>query len=132
MFGKFALRKLHSLTVTVYTFVFAAISITPFSGLWTVFPLFLIGEVWLYIGGLGFLSTALAFIFYTKGLQSLESSRASIMATLEPVIAAVVSFLLFHEALSLWQYAGIGFVLAAVILVQESPKSSKNPSSLSA
>ena len=119
VFGKFALQKLDSLTVTVYTFIFAAIAITPFSEVWKVIPLFLNVKVWIYIVGLGFLSTTLAFICYTKGLQALESSRASIMATLEPVIAAFVSFLLFQEALSLWQYAGIVLVITAVVLVQE-------------
>jgi drug/metabolite transporter (DMT)-like permease len=40
IFGKFALVKYDTLTVTVYTFIFAAAGITPFSGLWTVLPLF--------------------------------------------------------------------------------------------
>lgn len=131
VFGKFALQRLDSLTVTVYTFVFAALAITPFSNLWMVFPLFLNPEVWLYVAGLGFFSTTLAFIFYTKGLQVLESSRASIMATLEPVIAALISFFLFQEALSLWQYTGIVLVITAVMMVQESPRKSSKTSSLS-
>ncbi|WP_134703484.1 DMT family transporter [Ammoniphilus sp. YIM 78166] len=132
VFGKMALRKLDSLTITVYTFVFAAIAITPFSEVWKVFPLLLNGEVWLYIGGLGFFSTTLAFIFYTKGLQMLESSRASIMATLEPVIAAFMSFLLFGETLTFWQYGGVVLVITAVILVQEPPRKGRKSSSLSA
>ncbi|MDQ0242633.1 drug/metabolite transporter (DMT)-like permease [Bacillus fengqiuensis] len=119
IFGKFALQKHDSLTVTVYTFIFAAIAITPFSGLTSVLPLFAKMEVWLYILGLGFLSTMLAYIFYTKGLTAVESSRASIIATVEPVIAALSSFLIFHEKLNSWQYLGIIMVIAAVIFVQE-------------
>lgn len=120
--GKFALKRYDSLTVTVYTFVFAAIAVTPFSGLHSIFPLFLNIEVWLYITGLGFLSTMLAFTLYTKGLNSVESSRASIIATIEPVVASLVSFLVFHEKLRFWQYLGIAMVLSAIILVQESSK----------
>jgi drug/metabolite transporter (DMT)-like permease len=126
IFGKFALRKYDSLTVSVYTFVFAAIAITPFSGLWTVLPLFATLEVWLYIIGLGFLSTMLAYLLYTKGLNAVESSRASIIATVEPVIAAILSFLVFDETLNVWQYLGIVMVIAAVIIVQEPTKKSSN------
>lgn len=119
IFGTYALRKYNTLTVTVYTFIFAAIAITPFSGLPSVLPLFLNGKVWLYIIGLGFVSTMLAFILYTKGLSTVESSKASIIATIEPVVATLVGFFLFNETLSYGQYFGIIMVIAAVIIVQE-------------
>lgn len=122
IFGKFALRKYDSLTVTAYTFIFASIAVTPFSGLWSVLHLFSNPAVWLYIIGLGFLSTMLAFILYTKGLSTVESSRASIIATIEPVVASIVSFLVFQEKLNFWQYIGIAMVITAVIIVQESTK----------
>jgi drug/metabolite transporter (DMT)-like permease len=123
IFGKFALKKYDSLTVTVYTFLFATIAVIPFSGLWSVLPLFSGIKVWMYIIGLGFLSTMLPFIFYTKGLNTIESSRASIIATIEPVVASLMGFLIFHEKLNLWQYLGIVMVIAAVVIVQESTKS---------
>lgn len=122
IFGKYALRKYDSLTVTLYTFIFAAIAVTPFSELWAVLPLFINAEAWLYIIGLGLLSTVLAFTLYTRGLKSVESSRASIIATIEPVIASLVGFLIFQEKLYLWQYIGILLVILAVIMVQESTK----------
>jgi len=125
IFGKFALRKYNSLTVTAYTFLFAAIAVTPFSGLWLVLPLFSDIKVWVYIIGLGFLSTMLPFIFYTKGLNTIESSQASIIATIEPVVASLVGFLIFHEKLNVWQYFGIFLVIAAVIIVQETSKKTK-------
>ncbi|UOR12671.1 DMT family transporter [Halobacillus amylolyticus] len=131
IFGKFALRKYNSLTVIVYTFLFATIAITPFSGLWSVIPLFSDNTVWIYIIGLGFLSTMLPFIFYTKGLNTVESSQASIIATIEPVVASLVGFLIFKEKLDLWQYLGIVMVIAAVIIVQESKRSSNRKSLIS-
>jgi drug/metabolite transporter (DMT)-like permease len=124
IFGKFALVKYDTLTVTVYTFIFAAAAVTPFSGLWTVLPLFRSLEVWLYILGLGFLSTMLAYTLYTKGLNFIESSRASIIATVEPVVATIVGILLFNEKLSFWQYFGILLVILAVFIVQETTKES--------
>ncbi|WP_078434394.1 DMT family transporter [Metabacillus halosaccharovorans] len=119
IFGKFALIKYSSVTVTTYTFVFAAIAITPFSGLWHVGTIFTNLEVWLSIIGLGLFSTLLAFLLYTKGLESVESGRASILATVEPVVATLIGFLVFQEKLSVWQYVGIIAVIMAVFIVHE-------------
>ncbi|HZH58189.1 MAG TPA: EamA family transporter [Metabacillus sp.] len=126
IFGKFALARYSSVTVTTYTFIFAAIAITPFSGLWHVGIFFTKLEVWLSIIGLGFFSTLVAFLLYTKGLESVESSRASIIATVEPVVATLVGFFIFHETLNLWQYIGIIAVILAVFIVQEKQKTNKN------
>ena len=126
IFGKMALAKYTSVTVTTYTFVFAAVAITPFSGLWYVGNIFTNLEVWLSIIGLGLFSTLLAFLLYTKGLESIESSRASILATVEPVVATLIGFLIFHEQLSLWQYIGVLAVIMAVFIVQENKKT-KHP-----
>ncbi|MBM7572350.1 DMT family transporter [Aquibacillus albus] len=122
IFGKFALKKYNSLTVTIYTFLFATIAVIPFSGLWNVIPLFSNPNVWFYIIALGFLSTMLPFLLYTKGLSTIESSRASILATIEPVVASLTGFIFFHEQLNLWQYLGIILVISAVIIVQERSK----------
>ncbi|WP_347551606.1 EamA family transporter [Pseudalkalibacillus hwajinpoensis] len=127
IFGKFALKKYDSLTVTVYTFLFASIAVVPFSNPGSMISLFLSIKVWLLIIGLGFLSTMLPFIFYTKGLQYVESSRASIVATIEPVIASLIGFLIFNETLSLWQYMGMIMVISSVVIVQESKKHYKSP-----
>lgn len=119
IFGKLALMKYDSITVTIFTFIFGAVAITPFSGLGSVVPLLLNVKAVLCIIGLGIISTVFAFTLYTKGLSAVESSRASIIATIEPVIAALSSFLVFNEMLGGWQYLGILMVIAAVIIVQE-------------
>ncbi|MEX2460606.1 MAG: EamA family transporter [Paenibacillaceae bacterium] len=122
IFGKFALKKYSHLTITTYTFLFASIAIVPASHLWDVVHLFHSGEVWLYGIGLGLFPTVLAFELYTIGLSYIESSRASITATLEPVVASLVGVLLFGEVLTIWQLGGIFFVLTSIILVQEQSK----------
>ncbi|MBO1511296.1 DMT family transporter [Metabacillus bambusae] len=132
IFGKFALKKYHSLTITVYTFLFAAIAVTPFSGIWNVIPLFSDIKVWFYVIGLGFLSTMLPFLLYTKGLNKIESSTASIIATIEPVVASLIGFMIFQEKLNLWQYMGIILVIAAVIITsKKSTKKTLVPDELS-
>ncbi len=130
VFGKFALRKYDALTVTVYTFLFASLASVPLAQLPSALPLFLNTQTWAYTAGLGFFSTTLAYLLYTKGLKQIESSRASIIATIEPVIAALVSFFLFGEKLSAWQYLGMGLVIAAVILVQEPSSGTRRKNSV--
>ncbi|MFC4323779.1 DMT family transporter [Litchfieldia salsa] len=125
IFGKYALKKYDSITVTLYTFIFAAVAITPFSGLWEGLHILNSPIAWFNILGLGFLSTTLAYILYTKGLSTVESGRASIIATIEPVVASLFSFMIFDEKLSIWQYMGISLVIIAVIVVQETTKKVK-------
>ncbi|MGP4074284.1 DMT family transporter [Halobacillus sp. K22] len=128
--GKYALVKYNSLTVTVYTFLFASLAAIPFSQIWNTLPLF--GEFTLLIViGLGFLSTMLPFLLYTKGLESVESSRASIIATVEPVVASLTGYLIFDDQLDGWQYFGIALVIASVIVIQDTSKPMQRKSQVS-
>ncbi|WP_261129993.1 DMT family transporter [Bacillus sp. Marseille-Q3570] len=122
IFGKYALAKYSSLTVTTYTFIFASVAMIPTTGLWMKSSQLQEPVVLLNAVGIGFLSTVLAYMLYTVGLQFVESSRASITATVEPVVATLVSVMLFHEQLTVWQLLGIFLVLSAVMIVQESKK----------
>jgi drug/metabolite transporter (DMT)-like permease len=122
IFGKFALQKYNSITVTTYTFLVASLGLLPVSGIWKVHALFILPSTWVYVGGLTVFSTVIAYLFYTLGLSQVESSRASIMATIEPLVATLTGAVYFAQALTLWQIAGIILILAAVIFVQEKPK----------
>lgn len=117
IFGKQALKKYSSLTVIFYTFLFASIAIIPMSRLWNSFDIFANGMVWIYGLGLGLFPTALAFIFYTNGLAKVEAGKASIIATLEPVVAAFIGIFVYNELLNLWQSIGVILVIAAVLAV---------------
>ncbi|WP_371933335.1 DMT family transporter [Halobacillus litoralis] len=122
IFGKVVLKKYPSLTVTFYTFAFATIAVVPFSGLWNNAAFLTDIRVWLLIVGLGLISTVLPFLLYTKGLEHVESSRASIVATIEPVVATLVGYFVYAEVMTIYQYAGVVLVLLSVIIVQESKK----------
>ena len=65
----------------------------------------------------GFVSAYLAYMLYTYGLEGLENGRASIMASIEPVVATLVGVFVYGEALSLTGIAGIVLVLAAIVLL---------------
>ncbi|RXT15334.1 DMT family transporter [Ammoniphilus sp. CFH 90114] len=120
IFGKFALGTYQSLTITTYTFVFASAVMLPASQLWNSLNLLLNWEVLWYGLGLGFFPTVLAYLLYTFGLSLVESSKASITATVEPIVAALVGIFVFGEVLHSWQTAGIMLILASIFLIQKS------------
>ncbi len=122
IFAKAASSFYSSLTITVYTFLFASLALLPGSGLLVHSELLINPGVIISIIGLGLFSTVLAYLLYTWGLSQVESSRASIMATIEPVVASIVGFFVFQDSLSVWQLSGVMLVLAAVIMIAEKSK----------
>lgn len=58
-----------------------------------------------------------AYYCYYLGIKHLEISRASIAATLEPVVAAVVAYFWWGEIFTPIGYAGSALILIAVLLV---------------
>jgi drug/metabolite transporter (DMT)-like permease len=131
IFGRYALKKYDSMTVTLYTFLFASIGLIPVTDFQSMFSLFSSMNVILYSISLSLFSTALPFILYTKALNHLETSRASIIATLEPAVATIVSIIVFQEHITLSRMTGIVFVLAAIIMVNEqAPIVEKEPMQL--
>ena len=116
IFGRYALAHYDSMTVTVWTFLFAGPASLVFlrpAELAALTP-----SAWLTAAGLVVFSTVLPYILYTKGLSQVESGRASIMASLEPVVASLAGVLVFGEPMGLLTAAGSALVLAGVIILR--------------
>ena len=64
-----------------------------------------------------FLTTVAAYLLYTRGLAGMEAGQASVLATIEPVMASVVGFIVFHESFTWSALVGIGMVLVSSILI---------------
>ena len=118
IFGKHALKKYESLTVITYTFIFASIFMIPVGLPGMEISQLATARTWVMILGLGFFPTALAYLLYTTGLSMVESGRASITATIEPVVATLLGVFFFKEVLSSYQVIGMVLVLSAVIVIQ--------------
>lgn len=121
IFGKYALEKYDPMTIPVYTFIIAAVGLIPITDYKGIISSFSNIQVILYAVGLSLFSTVLPFIFYTKGLSRLESGKASLIATLEPVVASMVGFIVFREAVTLSKVLGILLVIAALIIIRDKP-----------
>ena len=118
IFGRYALAHYDSMTVTLWTFLFAGpaslVLVKP-AELRTAFAT---PMSWVMAACLVVFSTVLPYLFYTKGLSKVESGAASIMASLEPVVAALVGIAVFHEPLSILTAAGIALVLSGVVILR--------------
>ena len=68
------------------------------------------------------MSTVLPYILYTKGLSGLENSTASVIASIEPVTATVIGWIMFDEILDIIQIVGIVLVIGAVVFSNVSKK----------
>lgn len=119
IFGRYALDKYDPFTVTFYTFVFASLGLIPISDIRGMLGLLADTEALYYAIALSVLSTVLPFLLYTKGLSRLESGRASIIATLEPIVATIMGIILFGEPVTIFKSAGILVVIFAVSMLVE-------------
>ena len=119
--GTVALRRYSPFTVTTYTFVFAAL------GAWLICrPAEMLAKFAAApdLPGLVFfcfltalVTAVIPFLAYTLGLQTVEASRAGILATVEPLVATLIGVAVFSEPLTLLSGLGILLILAAVVLL---------------
>jgi drug/metabolite transporter (DMT)-like permease len=119
IFGRYALGRYGPLTVTFYTFAFASFAFMPWMDYIELFKLLSTPEIALEASALSLIGTVLPFLLYTHGLLHMESSKASILATLEPVVATIMGVLIFAEPLNTWTLVGIAMVLGAVYVLSE-------------
>ena len=119
IFARYALRHYQPMTVTYYTFVFAGFSSILLSDpAQTAAIVFSGGRTALLTLGLIVISTVLPFILYTKGLSQLESGKASILASLEPVVAALTGIIAFGEPLAVGVIIGLACILGSVYILR--------------
>ncbi len=119
IFGRAALnRGYDSWTITFYAFLFTAGGSTLFAN-----PLGMLSasvaapSLLIPMALLGLTTGFAAYLLYTKGLTCLESGRASIIASLELVSAAILGVIAYQERISFGGILGIGLLLTAVAVL---------------
>ena len=119
IFARLALAHYQPLTVTYYTFVCAGIASLFVENPVTALTLLGSAPIMPILAlGLVVVSTVLPFVLYTRGLAQMEGGKASILASVEPVAAAVVGILAFGEPLSLGVVAGLACILLSVCILE--------------
>lgn len=105
--------------VTGWTFLFAGLTLLPFTVIFEGLPRHLTGR---NIGGLIYLvliSGILAYALWFWGLQRLAASSVSFLSLLNPLMAAALGWIVLDQRLNSSQIAGAVIVLVSVILGQQ-------------
>jgi len=75
------------------------------------------GATWGWIAYVSIVTTYVALQCYEAGLRRVEATRAVTVATLEPVVASALAYVVWGEAWGPLGYVGAGLVLGGVMLM---------------
>ena len=127
IFGRYAINRGYGAwTMTFYTFLFCSIG-CAFLCDWQVIGASFAADssvAW-WVLGLGFVTAFLPYVLYSLGLEKMESSKASILASVEPVVSALFGVFVFHETMTIWGVLGILMVLGAIVVLNVKRKNGK-------
>lgn len=121
LFSKAATRRYTDPIAPVFwMFAFATLGLTvvqpPFSAMARPH-----GE-WAALLGLGIVPTLLPYLLYLQALRWLRASTAAMLASVEPVIAALLAAGLLGERLDATRLVGIALIAAAAAMLAREPK----------
>lgn len=111
IFGKWVLERYAPVTIYALVLPLGALGLLPLVHFHAKRP-----ETWLLLLALALISTYLAYLAYYTGLKRVEASRAVLVATVEPVVAATLAATLFGERFGAWGLVGAGLILLSALL----------------
>lgn len=118
IFGKKLLQRFSALSLTVYAFLFGSLGLLPFlsSSLITEVA----GMTWKGWGAvlfLAFLPTVVGYVLWYVALEVKTASEISMFLYFIPVLSTVISYFLFHDAITLLFVAGAALVILGLVIV---------------
>lgn len=117
VFSKNIGKRYSPWTALTYELLFGALFLAPLQT-WDAFaPLSQHLSSWIFLLALVFGPTLGAIWFFTAGLCSVPASNASIVATIEPVMASILAFVILGERLEWLQMIGGGMVIGGAIVL---------------
>lgn len=119
IFGRFALHHYQPFTVTFYTFLVAGLGSLFLMNVQDLAAIAASPKAILLSLGLMIFATVLPYLLYTKGLNDLgDSGKASILASVEPVVASIVGILAFGEPMTTGVVLGLACILISVYILR--------------
>ncbi|BDR75714.1 DMT family transporter [Clostridium tetani] len=122
IFAKISSKKYSQNTLLAYSFIFASLFLIPFmdakstlnilSDTNNLYPI--IQNIFV----IGFFTTVIANGAYLKSVEHIEVGIASIIATLEIPIAAIIAYFVFHQTLDIIQIIGMFLIIISVIILE--------------
>ncbi|MCM1149842.1 MAG: DMT family transporter [Butyricicoccus sp.] len=123
IFARLAMNRGYgSLTISFYTSLLAAVGAAAVWGTGEAALMFASTQNALLCIATAAVTFYLPYLLYTSGLEGVETGRASIMASVEPVVATACGILIFHETLTAFSACGTLLVLGAIVLLNVRPR----------
>jgi len=117
LFGKKLTKDNDPVSIVTYSFGLGSIGLIAMAVFSKQISVSYSLNTWILLLILGLVPTLLAFVSYNSGLKKIEASKASIISTLEPVVAAILGFFVLSEKLSFSQITGIVVVIFGIIFI---------------
>ena len=118
IFGRYALKHYKPQTVTFYTFVFAGLGALAVLRPAELAEGLAVPGAALAAIALIAVCTVAPYLLYTYGLAGMESGKAAILASIEPVTAAIVGVLAFGEPMRVMVLLGLVCILLCVYILR--------------
>lgn len=116
--GKFILKKYSPLTMTCYAFIFAGLAALFVFDYKTAGFLVMENKTLMLLCPLtGICTSVMPYLLYSLGLKKLEPSIASVLSSIEPLVATLISIFILLEPFSIVSGAGILIILFSVIIL---------------
>ena len=114
--GRMAGEKTNSLLISLYSCFAAMIFLFVFTQPEIFFESRVLGIGFLY----GLIPTCLAYLFYYAGIKKVsDTSKVPVIASIEPVTAVILGYILYHESVSAGNLAGMILVLISVFMAMK-------------
>ena len=116
--GEYGMRRYSPWTVIFYAMFFGALTWNIFLEPLESFMHARSAALWGWILYIGVLGTLVPFGLFLESVNLIRATRASITATLEPIMAGVLSYCFLQETMAAWQLAGAGLVVLSIVALQ--------------
>lgn len=119
IFNRYALVKYSTETTMVYSYAFALFG-SLFLGkpAETYSAVISDPEMILYAFGIGMICTAMPSFMYAWGLHGIESGKAAVLSTVEPLVGAMIGMTFYGESRDPFKICGIFFIVASIIILE--------------
>lgn len=112
------LKRYETPTLLVYGFGFALVAWAIYRPLWTLPWTTTPPEIYALLIGVIVVATVIPFGLTLAAVKLIPAARVGLTATIEPVVAAIVAFLVLGEQIAVPQIAGGAVVIAAILIAQ--------------
>ena len=115
LFSKVSMPRHGAARTLFWSFGIAALALLPFAE--PLGPMLRRPDALHLLLALGLVPTLLAYWLYLRALTVLAATTAAMLASLEPVVAAVLGAVLFGERVSPLQAVGVGLIVLAAVML---------------